>query len=198
MHPDVQEKVVQELKSVFTEDELNLKYEHLGELKYLERVIKETCEFIFFERKYLTENYDFIVRVLPSLPNIGRESTGEIELDGHKIPPGTVFHMSILGTHYRPDEWGPNPHKFDPDNFLPDAVAERHPFAWFPFSIGIRNCIGYKYAMMSVKIMLIHLLINFKFDTTLKWSEIIPSIDVHCHLNKPHLVSITERNFFNK
>lgn len=57
--------------------------------------------------------------------------------------------------------------------------------------------LGYKYAMMSLKIMLIHLLTNYKFTTKIKMEEIRPAVDVHCHITVPHLVSIEERKFYD-
>lgn len=50
---------------------------------------------------------------------------------------------------------------------------------------------------MSLKIMLVHLLTNYKFSTTLKWDDIKIAIDTHSHITVPKLVSIKERHFFD-
>lgn len=48
--------------------------------------------------------------------------------------------------HYYSD-----PEKFNPDNFLPNACSNRHPYAFLPFGAGYKNCIGIKYAMFQIK-----------------------------------------------
>lgn len=50
--------------------------------------------------------------------------------------------MSIFDLHRTASIWGPNAAKFDPNNFLPDNVAERHSHSFVPFGFGSRNCVG--------------------------------------------------------
>lgn len=93
-------------------------------MKYMERCIKE------------------VLRLFPSVPVISRRLGEELTLtDGKIVPKGTNVTMLIYDMHHSPQVWD-NPEQFDPDRFLPDNVAKRHPFAYLPFSAGQRNCIG--------------------------------------------------------
>lgn len=147
IHPQVQEKVVDELRSVFQSSPVEITYENLNKLVYMDMVIKET------------------LRLVPSVPNLARKTTAEIELDGYKIAPGTDIHISPLACHRNEEQWGPNADQFDPDNFLPEKVAERHPFAWMAFSIGIRNCIGKIHHLFFISYQRKILLYNFICST---------------------------------
>lgn len=60
---------------------------------------------------------------------------------GKKLPAGTTIVIATYKLHRRPDVY-PNPDKFDPDNFLPERSANRHYYAFVPFSAGPRSCVG--------------------------------------------------------
>lgn len=58
------------------------------------------------------------------------------------IPKGSIILLSIHNLHKDQQVWGVDAHKFDPEHFLPEKIATRHPYAYLPFSGGPRNCIG--------------------------------------------------------
>jgi cytochrome P450 len=61
--------------------------------------------------------------------------------ENYTLPSGTQTPILPFLIHRNPKVF-PNPEEFNPDNFLPERVVQRHPFAYLPFSAGPRNCIG--------------------------------------------------------
>ncbi|XP_029163052.1 cytochrome P450 4C1-like [Nylanderia fulva] len=130
-----QEKVHQELDEVFQDSETPATVKELSQLKYLERVIKET------------------LRIFPSVPFIFRKLTEDVKIGDYTLPKDTTVSIEILFTQTNPEVW-PDPEKFDPDRFLPENVRNRNPYAYIPFSAGPRNCIGQRFALLEEKTIL--------------------------------------------
>lgn len=95
----------------------------------------------------------------------------------------------------RKDIWGEHANEFNPDNFLPEKVQSRHPFAFLPFSGGARNCIGHQYAMFSMKVMLATLLRKYKFSTELKWTDLELKIEITLRLVNKYMVEVNPRSW---
>lgn len=175
MHPDVQEKLYQEVSQVFPTLDTEIEYESLNKLTYMERVIKET------------------MRLCPAVPVIGRQTREEVDIGEHKIPAGMTLLISFYNLHRRKDIWGPNADKFNPDNFSPENMAQRHLYSYLPFSAGSRNCIGHRYAMISLKVIISQLVRNFKYSTKLKYENIKFKSDITLKICSNHMVSIEKR-----
>ncbi|XP_015609095.1 cytochrome P450 4C1 isoform X2 [Cephus cinctus] len=133
MHSDTQDKVRAELKDVVGTKDITM--EMIPELKYLEMVIKET------------------LRLFPIAPMFVRELTGDVELESCTLPKGCSVAMVPFVTHRSPKYWM-EPEKFIPERFLPENSQNRHHYSFVPFSAGTRSCIGQKYAIMSMKIII--------------------------------------------
>ncbi|CAH0554677.1 unnamed protein product [Brassicogethes aeneus] len=143
---DAQDKLHEEIETIFGTSDRGITFEDLPELKYLERCIKES------------------LRLYPSVPMISRITNGDIETkDGYRIPAQTCVNVHIYDLHRNPDYFE-DPEKFDPDRFLPERAQKRHPFVYIPFSAGPRNCIGQKFAVMELKTVLIGILRNFYLE----------------------------------
>ena len=71
---------------------------------------------------------------------------------------------------------------FKPERFLQKANSlgdtARHPFAFIPFSAGARNCIGQKFAMMEMKIILSLLLFNFEMVPSMETKKVVVAADL--------------------
>ena len=176
MHPEVQDKVVAEMNAVFSSDAVEISQDTLQQLRYTEQVIKET------------------LRLAPVGVLMGRETSAEVTLNGVRIPPNQVIMYNLYAYHRRKDIWGPDADKFDPDRFEPERAEKRHRFAFVPFLAGQRNCIGHRYAMYSMKIVLLRVLQEYRFWTSLKLSDLRFEFKVSLHLVGPHLVWLSKRN----
>ena len=72
-----------------------------------------------------------------------------------------------------------DPLVFNPERFLQKTnETSRHPFAFIPFSAGARNCIGQKFAMMEMKIILSLLLFNFEMIPAMETKKVKVAADL--------------------
>ena len=97
--------------------------------------------------RYTEQVFAESMRLYPPAWAMGRMSTTPVELGPYRIPPGAHFFMSQYMMS-RTEEFYPDPLRFDPDRFTPEAKAARHKYAYFPFGGGGRQCIGEAFAWM--------------------------------------------------
>ncbi|KAK9508424.1 hypothetical protein O3M35_005986 [Rhynocoris fuscipes] len=143
--PDIQEKCIEELDRIFGDSDRPCTFQDTLEMKYIERCIMET------------------LRMYPPVPVIARELQNELKLAScdKTIPAKCTVIIATYKLHRREDIY-PNPEHFDPDNFLPEKSANRHYYSFIPFSAGPRSCVGRKYAMLKLKVLLSTILRNYR------------------------------------
>ncbi|XP_071640966.1 cytochrome P450 4C1-like isoform X2 [Temnothorax longispinosus] len=178
--PKIQEKVHEELLKIYGTETIKsapIKYDDLQHMHYLDRVIKET------------------MRIFPPVPLIGREVTEDLKLGGVTLPKGTNIVIGIIKIHRNKKYW-PNPLMFDPDRFLPEKTKSQS-YCYMPFSDGPRNCIGIKYGMMCMKVILATLVRTFVFkvNKSVEIDEIKLKFSTLLSTEKPLKVEIEKRNF---
>jgi cytochrome P450 len=71
------------------------------------------------------------------------------ELGGFAIGPRTDVFISPYLLHRHPEFWS-EPEEFRPERFAGPDVEERHKFAYIPFSVGPRHCIGENLALFEM------------------------------------------------
>ena len=87
------------------------------------------------------------MRLYPPAWAIGRRALEPFEARGFTIPKRSVVLMSQYIMH-RDARFFPDPDRFDPERWTPDAIASRPKFSYFPFGGGNRVCIGEQFAWM--------------------------------------------------
>ncbi|XP_020833441.1 cytochrome P450 3A4-like [Phascolarctos cinereus] len=144
-NPEVQQKLQKEIDAVLPNKEA-VTYDALVQMEYLDMVISET------------------LRLFPIAGRIERVAKKTVELNGLRIPKGTVVMASAFVLHRDPQYWS-EPEEFRPERFSKENKESINPYVYLPFGAGPRNCIGMRFALMNMKVATCRLLQEFSFRT---------------------------------
>ncbi|XP_070580883.1 1,25-dihydroxyvitamin D(3) 24-hydroxylase, mitochondrial-like [Ptychodera flava] len=145
-NPETQEKLHEEVRRVVPKGEM-VSYKHIEKLPYVTAVIKET------------------LRVNPVVVNNSRVLDEDITIKGYNIPAGTpivmLFHQSGRNSKYFED-----PDKFMPERWLTRRSDKLSAFTSMPFGFGPRMCIGKRFAMFELQVLLARISQDFILENT--------------------------------
>uniref|UniRef100_A0A8C0GGQ7 unspecific monooxygenase n=1 Tax=Chelonoidis abingdonii TaxID=106734 RepID=A0A8C0GGQ7_CHEAB len=142
-HPDVQQKVQEEIDSVLP-NQAPLTYDALMQMEYVDMTVSET------------------LRLFPFGGRIERVCKKDVEINGVTISKGTVVMIPPYLLHRIPEYW-PEPEEFRPERFSKENKETMDPYMYLPFGAGPRNCLGMRFALLSIKVAIASLLQNFTF-----------------------------------
>ncbi|XP_037707977.1 probable cytochrome P450 4ac1 [Drosophila subpulchrella] len=152
LHEEVQKRCYEEVENL-PEDSDDISVFQYNELVYLDCVIKES------------------LRMFPPAPQIGRKCVEKCVVNGLVLPKNTQISIHIYDIMRDPRHF-PKPDRFQPERFLPENTVNRHPFAFVPFSAGQRNCIGQKFAILEIKVLLAAVIRNFKLLPSTQFEDL--------------------------
>ncbi|KAJ8251125.1 hypothetical protein GJAV_G00217550, partial [Gymnothorax javanicus] len=144
-NPECLKKLQEEIDEFFP-NKAALTYEALMQMEYLEMVFNESQ------------------RLWPTAPRIDRVCKDTAEVNGVTIPKGAVVAVATFALHRDPKFWE-SPEKFKPERFCKENKDSIDPYAFVPFGVGPRNCIGMRFAVLVMKVVVVKLLQNFDLET---------------------------------
>jgi len=141
LHPGIQEKVYDEITEVIGDDEVT--FDRIQDLKYMDRFIAE-C-----------------LRLNTVLNSHERLCTKDYKVPGTNfVIPKDRYVRVYVKDMARAEGNFVNPGEFDPENCNPSNNPSK--FAQMIFGQGPRNCIGMRYAMLTMKVSLVYLLLRHR------------------------------------
>jgi cytochrome P450 len=137
-HPEIAFRAAEEVDTVLAG--ASPTFADVARLPYLGQVVKET------------------LRLYSPAPGVFmRQAAEDVQIGPWLLPKGSL--VTLLSSLVQRDpRWFPDPDKFDPDRFAPEAARQMPRGAYFPFGTGPRVCIGNSFASMEMTLILATLL----------------------------------------
>jgi cytochrome P450 len=103
------------------------------------------------------------IRLYPPLAAISRAAVAADELSGCRIRPGSMVVIAPYVLHRHRLLWE-RPDEFDPTRFLGRARAGINRFAYLPFGVGPRICIGSGFALQEATLVVATVMKHFRLE----------------------------------
>jgi cytochrome P450 len=166
-HPQCQQRLREELAQL---GDAKPSVADLARLPYLDAVIRET------------------LRLYPPAYAFGRRVISPFTLGGYEVPAGSEVMTSPYALH-RDSRFYPEPTRFMPERWLDKTQAELPRYAYVPFGVGARICIGNHFAKMELALVLCTLLQQVSLQVVPGYRlQLVPVITLRPKRGVPMLV----------
>ncbi|XP_072514047.1 cytochrome P450 3A30-like [Salminus brasiliensis] len=140
-NPETMKNLQQEIDQTFP-NKAPAQYDAVMNMEYLDAALNES------------------LRLYPVAPRIERVCKKTVEINGLTIPQGTVVMVPVFPLHRDPEYW-PDPDTFNPERFTKENKESVDPYVYMPFGAGPRNCIGMRFALLTMKLAIVEILQRF-------------------------------------
>lgn len=143
MQPALVERMRAEIRSVAGESGA-ITFEMTKQLPTIRNVFRET------------------LRLYPPITFLPRVATEATTIGGKRVRRGALVMVAPWVLHRHARFWR-DPHRFDPDRFLPERESELTPGAYIPFGLGPRVCAGAAFAQAEAVLLIARLFRRYDF-----------------------------------
>ncbi|KAK7160948.1 hypothetical protein R3I94_003812 [Phoxinus phoxinus] len=140
-NPEAMKKLQEEIDETFPNKAL-VDYEAVMNMDYLDGALNES------------------LRLFPVGARLERVCKKTVEINGVMIPKDMVVMIPIYALHRDPDYWS-DPESFKPERFTKGNKETIEPYMYMPFGLGPRNCIGMRFAQVTMKLAIVEILQRF-------------------------------------
>ncbi|XP_050683807.1 cytochrome P450 9e2-like isoform X5 [Leptidea sinapis] len=151
LHPEVQERLAQEIKDTHERSKGKLDFNLIQNMQYMDMVVSEVlrlwppgisldrlcCKDYNMGKPNKYENRDFILRK------------------------GDLVAIPVFSIH-RDAKYFPDPEKFDPERFSDENKHLIKSMTYMPFGVGPRNCIGSRFALLELKMLIYQIILHME------------------------------------
>uniref|UniRef100_A0A672LKH6 Cytochrome P450 3A n=1 Tax=Sinocyclocheilus grahami TaxID=75366 RepID=A0A672LKH6_SINGR len=134
-NPEAMKKLQEEIDQTFA-DKAPVDYEAVMNMEYLDAALHES------------------LRLFPVAGRLERVCKKTVDINGLLIPKDMVVMIPTYALHRDPDYWS------DPESFKPER-SSIDPYMYMPFGLGPRNCIGMRFAQVTMKLAIVEILQRF-------------------------------------
>ncbi|XP_077094360.1 cytochrome P450 3A30-like [Siphateles boraxobius] len=140
-NPEAMKKLQEEIDETFP-NKAPVDYEAVMNMDYLDAALNES------------------LRLFPVIARLERVCKKTVEINGVIIPKDTVVMIPTFALHRDPDYWS-DPESFKPERFTKGNKETIDPYMYMPFGLGPRNCIGMRFAQLTMKLAIVEILQRF-------------------------------------
>jgi len=143
----IQDRLRKEMRNVYAKNNGEITFDDINAMSYLDAVCKET------------------LRLHPPIDSLMRQASSTYTFRNSQltISKNQVVVIPSYSIYLDPEIY-PKPEIYDPERFIGEAARSRQSMYYIPFGYGPRNCIGERFGILEVKMGLITLLQNYKYD----------------------------------